>query len=109
MDGACVFLNRPGFAGGAGCALHSLALRTGRHPLATKPDVCWQLPVRRVQEWSKRADGSRVLVSTITLARLCSAHIARRPLATHPADPGSRLELVAEASDGDEATGGRGV
>ena len=30
VDGACVFLNRPGFAGGAGCALHALALRTGR-------------------------------------------------------------------------------
>src|SRR3546814_2201612 len=22
VDGACIFLNRPGFAGGAGCALH---------------------------------------------------------------------------------------
>src|SRR5689334_18168917 len=43
VDGACVFLNRPGFAGGAGCALHALALRTGMHPLETKPDVCWQL------------------------------------------------------------------
>ena len=31
VDGACIFLNRPGFAGGAGCALHGLALRTGRH------------------------------------------------------------------------------
>ncbi len=50
VDGACVFLNRPGFAGGEGCALHALALRTGRHPLETKPDVCWQLPVRRTQE-----------------------------------------------------------
>ena len=31
VDGACIFLNRPGFAGGAGCALHALALRTARH------------------------------------------------------------------------------
>src|ERR1700722_4022449 len=30
VDGACIYLNRPGFAGGEGCALHSLALRTGR-------------------------------------------------------------------------------
>jgi len=45
VDGACVFLNRPGFPGGAGCALHALALREGLHPLQTKPDVCWQLPV----------------------------------------------------------------
>ena len=28
--GACIFLNRPGFAGGIGCALHSKALKLGR-------------------------------------------------------------------------------
>jgi hypothetical protein len=66
VDGACVFLNRPGFAGGEGCALHALAVRTGRHPLDTKPEVCWQLPVRREQEWVTRADDSQVLVSTVT-------------------------------------------
>jgi hypothetical protein len=66
VDGACIFLNRPGFAGGEGCALHALALRTDRHPLETKPDVCWQLPIRREQEWVDRPDGSRVLVSTVT-------------------------------------------
>jgi hypothetical protein len=66
VDGGCIFLNRPGFPGGAGCALHSLALRTGRHPLETKPDVCWQLPIRREQDWVDRLDGTRVLVSTIT-------------------------------------------
>ena len=65
VDGACVFLNRPGFAGGTGCALHRMALRTGVHPLTTKPDVCWQLPVRRAQEHVDRPDGTRVLVSTI--------------------------------------------
>jgi hypothetical protein len=65
VDGACVFLNRPGFAGGEGCALHAHALRTGRHPLETKPDVCWQLPVRRTQEWVDRPDETRVLVSSI--------------------------------------------
>jgi hypothetical protein len=65
VDGACVFLNRPGFAGGIGCALHRMALRTGVHPLTTKPDVCWQLPVRRAQEHVDRPDGTRVLVSTI--------------------------------------------
>jgi hypothetical protein len=64
-DGACVFLNRPGHPGGAGCALHAMALRQGRHPLETKPDVCWQLPVRREQEWVDRPDETRVLVSTI--------------------------------------------
>jgi len=66
VGGACIFLNHPGFAGGAGCSLHALALRTGRHPLETKPDVCWQLPVRRSQDWVDRPDGTRVLVSTVT-------------------------------------------
>lgn len=65
VDGACIFLNRPGFAGGAGCALHGLALRTGRHPLETKPDVCWQLPIRRTFDWVDRPDDTRVLVVTI--------------------------------------------
>lgn len=46
VEGACVFLNRPGFAAGPGCALHLLALDQGRHPMTTKPDVCWQLPLR---------------------------------------------------------------
>jgi hypothetical protein len=66
VDGACIFLNRPGFAGGEGCALHSLAVRTGRHPLETKPEVCWQLPIRRAQDWVDRPDGTRVLVSTVS-------------------------------------------
>ncbi|MDP9240965.1 MAG: hypothetical protein M3O55_10065 [Actinomycetota bacterium] len=66
VDGACIFLNRPGFEGGEGCALHALALRTHRHPLETKPDVCWQLPIRRAQDWVKRPDGTEVLVSTVT-------------------------------------------
>ena len=65
VDGVCVFNNRPDHPGGGGCALHALALRTGRHPLETKPDVCWQLPVRREQEWVDRPDDTRVLVSTI--------------------------------------------
>jgi hypothetical protein len=65
VDGACVFLNRPGFPGGSGCALHRMALRTELHPLYTKPDVCWQLPVRREQEHVERPDGTKVLVTTI--------------------------------------------
>jgi len=65
VDGACVFHNRPGFPGGYGCALHAQALRDGVHPLEYKPDVCWQLPIRREQEWVTRPDGSRVLLSVI--------------------------------------------
>lgn len=47
VDGACIFHNSPGFAGGYGCALHTHALASGLEPLDTKPDVCWQLPLRR--------------------------------------------------------------
>jgi hypothetical protein len=47
-DGACILLNRAGFSGGAGCALHRAALDAGERPLDRKPDVCWQVPVRRV-------------------------------------------------------------
>ncbi|PZS36707.1 MAG: hypothetical protein DLM58_01120 [Pseudonocardiales bacterium] len=65
VDGACIYLNRPGFPGGEGCSLHALALRTGRHPLETKPEVCWQLPVRREQDWIDRPDGTRILLSTV--------------------------------------------
>jgi hypothetical protein len=64
-DGPCVFLNDAGFAAGAGCALHAQALRDGVHPLQYKPDVCWQLPIRRDQQWTTRADGSKVLLSVI--------------------------------------------
>lgn len=65
VDGACVFLNRPGFAGGIGCALHAHALRTDRHPLETKPDVCWQLPLRRTYRNVERPDGSEYLEISI--------------------------------------------
>ncbi|EGD55381.1 hypothetical protein [Gordonia neofelifaecis] len=65
-DGACIFLNRPGFAGGAGCALHSMALRNGLEPLTVKPEVCWQLPMRREQEWVTRPDGTEILTTTLT-------------------------------------------
>jgi len=45
-DGACIFLNRPGFAGGEGCALHIGAVAAGERYIDWKPDVCWQLPLR---------------------------------------------------------------
>jgi hypothetical protein len=66
-DGACILLNRPGFAGGAGCALHRAALERGERPVDWKPYVCWQLPLRLefhtddnghltniVREWKRR-------------------------------------------------------
>src|SRR5262245_6128537 len=53
---ACSFLNRPGFPGGPGCALHRAALEAGERPLDWKPDVCWQLPLRLV-EWTGETSG----------------------------------------------------
>lgn len=50
VEDACIFLNRPGFPGGAGCALHRAALERGIEPLELKPEVCWQLPLRRSDE-----------------------------------------------------------
>jgi hypothetical protein len=47
VDGACVFLNRPGWKSGPGCALHQAAMARGERPLDLKPNVCWQLPLRR--------------------------------------------------------------
>jgi len=50
VDDACIYLNRPGFARGPGCALHVGALDAGERPLDWKPNVCWQLPLRREDE-----------------------------------------------------------
>ncbi len=46
VDGACIFLNRPGFPGGEGCALHIAARDAGESTTEWKPSVCWQLPLR---------------------------------------------------------------
>jgi hypothetical protein len=48
QEDACILLNRPGFPGGPGCALHRAALERGERPLDLKPEVCWMLPLRRV-------------------------------------------------------------
>jgi hypothetical protein len=48
VDDVCIFHNPSGFAGGTGCALHLAALDAGERPLDWKPDVCWQVPLRRV-------------------------------------------------------------
>ncbi len=63
--GGCIFLNSPDFSGGGGCALHQLAIKTNVSITKTKPDVCWQLPVRRDFEWRKLDDGTKRWVITI--------------------------------------------
>jgi hypothetical protein len=51
---ACIFLNRPDFHRGAGCALHVLSMDTGESYIPLKPEVCWQLPLRRDEEVDDR-------------------------------------------------------
>jgi hypothetical protein len=65
VDGACIFLNRPGFAGGTGCALHHLAERQGVHHMTHKPTVCWQVPLHRTVDEQVANDGQPLEVHTI--------------------------------------------
>lgn len=58
VDDACIFLNRPGWPAGTGCALHLLAVAEESEPLRVKPDVCWQLPLRRSFRTVPRPDGT---------------------------------------------------
>jgi len=58
IDGACIFLNRNGFPGGEGCALHLAAVAVGESPMDWKPSVCWQLPIRI--DWEMRSDDVEV-------------------------------------------------
>ena len=62
---ACIFHNDVDFEGGFGCALHHLAEREGVSFIETKPDVCWQLPIRRSYENREYEDGSEQTVVVI--------------------------------------------
>ena len=55
VDGACIFLNRPGFAAGPGCALHRAALDAGDEPIRWKPQTCSRIPLR-VDELEVRSE-----------------------------------------------------
>jgi hypothetical protein len=99
VDGACIFFNRPGFAGGVGCALHLAAADEGESPSDWKPSVCWQLPLKVDEAASD--DGSRVLrrwqrhdwgAGGATMAWCCtegeepSAYVGDQPTAEHLAE-----------------------
>ena len=47
VQDACIFLNRPDFHRGAGCALHVMSMDNNESYIPLKPEVCWQLPLRR--------------------------------------------------------------
>lgn len=113
VDGACIFLNRPGFPAGAGCALHQHAVLTGTPPHEAKPDVCWQLPIRRSYRTVERPDGSSHLEVTIAeydrrgwgpgghdLDWYCSsnpeAHVGREPV--YRSSHAELVELMGQAA-----------
>ncbi len=66
VDGACIFHNRKNFDGQFGCALHHLAEKEGVSFVETKPEVCWQLPMRRSYENLEYEDGKERLVVVIS-------------------------------------------
>ncbi|MEI6867976.1 MAG: hypothetical protein WCK62_05710 [Actinomycetes bacterium] len=68
IEDSCIFLNRKGFEaegfnGSFGCVLHHLAQQEEIHFVDTKPDVCWQLPIRR--SFEKREVGDREISVTV--------------------------------------------
>ena len=65
IDGACIFANRHGHETGPGCALHQWAMAEGRNIIGSKPEVCWQVPFSREDEWQERSDGQEILRTTI--------------------------------------------
>lgn len=65
VDGACIFANRTGWETGTGCALHQWAVAEGQELTVVKPEVCWQLPLRRHEDWEERPDGQEILRTTI--------------------------------------------
>lgn len=98
LEGACIFLNRPGYPGGEGCALHLGAVDDEEPPMDWKPSICWQLPlkvetsgvetVRTLRRWERRDWGA----GGRTMAWCCSerehedrmapsAYVGDRPVA----------------------------
>lgn len=65
VDGGCIFANDPGFPGGSGCALHHLSSHIGVPHAHVKPDVCWQLPIRRSYRTVTRPDDTEYLELTL--------------------------------------------
>ena len=60
VDDACIFLNRPGFGAGPGCAFHTYGMRKGIHHSDVKPEVCWQVPLRNIEEFDEDANDGKV-------------------------------------------------
>jgi len=93
VDGACIFLNRPGFVGGSGCALHLAALDEGESPIHWKPSVCWQLPIKvdwqvgdggtevaTVRRWDRRDWGEEGTTMAWCCTEGSQAYVGDRPV-----------------------------
>lgn len=89
VDGACIFFNRPGFAGGTGCALHLAAVECGERPLDWKPAVCWQAPVKVVERVEQR-DGAATTVVAVRPWRRADWGDGSDPIAWCCTDQGDR-------------------
>ena len=107
VKGACIFHNDADFPGGYGCALHHLAVAEGVSFIETKPEVCWQLPLRRSYENRTVEDGTEYLVIVLGEYRradwgpgghdfpwYCSANTDAH-VGTEPVFVSSRDEIVA--------------
>jgi hypothetical protein len=105
VDGACIFLNHPGFPGGSGCALHVAALAAGERPMDWKPSVCWQLPVKVA--WEPGPKGGDHEIATVrrwtrddwgaegrTMGWFCTTDDARAFVGDEPVVDSMRDELT---------------
>lgn len=89
VDDACIFLNRPGFDGGHGCALHHGAVADNESPMNWKPSVCWQLPLkverdgdrRRLRRWRRSDWGSEGAAMAWCCTEEPEPHVGTEPVA----------------------------
>ena len=76
IGGACIFANREGGpTGKPGCAFHHLALRTGRHPADTKPEICWSVPLNFSDEDAVEPGGRETTIVSAFTADAWGGHL----------------------------------
>lgn len=99
VDGACIFLNRPGFSGGPGCALHLGAMDQNESPTDWKPSVCWQLPIKidwqldgagnetaTLRQWARKDWGTGGAAMAWICTDESAAYVGERPVIDSMAD-----------------------
>lgn len=98
VEGGCIFLNRPGFEGGTGCALHLAALAVDERPIDWKPSVCWQAPIKTVEQ-VERIDGGEVTVVRVRPWRRSDWGDGSDPLAWCCTDQADRAQFDSFVGD----------